>query len=1198
MKSQSPIRGVIVLGTVALSAALAAASLVPATASASPPAPSTPVVPVVSELTDASATQQRWLSVPESRLVLNPYNFDGGGTELAQNSGPDLPVSNGFYAHDKAIRTTNIVQTFVAPDAPPPGAAQEGDPSYIADFSTIGAPDSPWAASGVDTQVNDDASVDLTTRSSGDHWGYIAQAVTVDLSTDPLLTVDVPQTSGLWAVKVAAPGQADVALHPEDLSLTGSVSFDIAAKTGWTGTRTFVVKLFAVGTPGVASTTTYAGARIHSVAFPDDGTSPGFIDDFTTASTPSWNESSAGTTLVSNGSAAALTLPGSDWGYRAHKVTVDLAENPLLSVRVVADSGEWAIKVNRTLGGQDITLQPDTTQSGVLSYDLAGVTGWTGTTEFYIKLFQVGKGTTGTHTTFDRLSVHPGSPWLASANEVASTWDPTKLTYTATYAGNTGQLVTTDQFAENDPDTFTRQVASTLGSGSAVVAGPYSGGTRYDDQTRTIVIDGAEASYAIALPVDAEIRFYESESALRFGRAGTTSPSAASGYWAATLSPGGTSTVGIGWAIRDAAAPASAAASEAAIAAIATGAPERAAAHWDSFWNDYLARVPMVSDFSIQRVDDGGVTAEEMRHFYLQAWIGLEMNVLPATPETGNMFSQLGTGKPSMWMNGTPGTKNVASWDSLLGMQQLVFTDPENAWASFEGMMALVNDDVDPDAYEYGELGGESLPSRKAQTAWVLYQATGDRARLESIYQALKLHLAWEKNNMRWVLHGHNYLDERDSEFVTSLIFDLDFAARIARELGHDEDAQTWDSWVPELTTSYEEWFFPTTAGADGKTWSTVQKVYLDETRTQPPSADQGEAAAYRNEHGQWVDPGWSFYTSTAFVIDDLQPHYRAKIRERFDDDYDEDAQLAGLGKFAIKAPDAQLIVYGLLDSADASEIDEAEVIIQSLNRDMTLSGLFAEVYYATGEIGEPVGARGVRPSLFGISNLIDNVLLANGVRTAEGDPSFVRLGNSTGGVTGLSWFGKRLDVDIDGESIRLSGDAVSDPAICRELDAPVGKKLAISTCDDLPSTTSVTLSSTSVKQGGELVVSGEGFAASTTVTISLHSTPVELTGIGADDTGAFRATVRIPTGTAVGAHTIVASDGTSEARAPLDVLSSGATNPSGGDSMPDGAASGSGGPLAMTGGEVSAWLVLAAIAALAGGALLRVRARRASVRR
>lgn len=1217
MKSTPIRRGAAAIGAAALTAALIAAAAAPA-AAVPPPTATTAAtaattdraaptpVPVVDELADTTATQQRWLSVPQSRLVLNPYNFDGNGSELAQNSGPDLPLSNGYYAHDTAIRTTKILQTFVAPGPAPdtetPGHGGEGPAAaYSADFSSVGQTGSPWALKNLAASVTDGV-VSLTTQGSGDHWGSLEQTVTVDVSANPLLTVDVPSTNGLWAVKVAAPGQGDVKLHGDDLQTTGSTTFDLAAKTGWTGIRTFTLKLFAVGKPGAPATTTFSGVSIHPGGFPDDGTTPGFADDFTTESTAAWTESSNGTTLVSNGSAAVLTLPGSDWGYRARNVTVDIDANPLLSVRVGSDSGMWALKVNRGLSGDDTTLQPDTSQSGVFTYDLAGVTGWTGKTDFFIKLYQVGKGKSGTKTSFDRLSIHPGSAWLSTAKDVTSSWDPTKLGYTASYAGIDGQLTTSDQFTATDPNAYTRQVTSTLASGSPVVAGPYNGTTRYDDQSNTITVDGADASYAIALPPAAQVRFYDSESALRFGRGGTASPTSASGYWAATLTSG-TSTVGVGWAIRDADHPADATAAASAIAAIADGATDAASATWTSFWNAYLARVPMVSDFSIQRVADGGVTPEQMRHFYLQAWIGLEMNVLPATPETGNRFAQLGTGKPSMWMNGTPGTRNVASWDSLLGMQQLVYTDPENAWASFQGMMALVNDQVDPSAYEYGELGGESLPSRKAQTAWILYQATGDRDRLEGIYHSLKIHLAWEKENMRWVLHGHNYLDERDSEFVASLIFDLEYASKIARLLGHEDDASAWDGWVPELTTDYETWFFPTTADAKGKTWSTVQKTYLDSSRTTAPSADPGEAAPYRNELGQWVDPGWSFYTSTALAIDGLKPEFRDKVRARFEADYDEHKQLAGLGKFAIKAPDAQLLVYGLLDSGDQQEIDEAEVVIQSLNRDMTLSGLFSEVYYATGEIGKPVGARGVRPSLFGISNLIDNVFLANGVRTSEGDPSFVRLANSTGGVTGLSWMGKRLDVDIDGGKIVLAGDAVVDPSICRVMDAPVGMKLGITSCETEPGAASVTLSAGTEKQGAAITVSGTGFAAGASIAITLHSTPIELGTVDADDAGSFSTEVRVPKNAEIGDHTVVVSDGTTEARAGLRVLAAdapgGGTGGTGGtDGTGSGTTGGSSqgtGSLSSTGVEVTLWLALGALLAAGGGVLLAVRRRRAA---
>lgn len=1173
-----------------------------------------PPQPVVAELSDSTPTQQRWLSVPQSRVVLNPYDSDGSGSELAQNSGPDLPLSNGYYAHDRAVRTTKILQTFVAPDTAPWSGESTASPSWGADFGSGGTLPSVWSVSKLDATVDGDGVVALTTRSEGDHWGSIEQIVTVDLSANPLLTIDVPSSSGLWAVKVSAPNQGDVKLHDQDLSLTGSVTFDIAAKTGWIGTQTFTLKLFSVGTPGTPATTIVKAMSIHPDAFPDEGTTPGFCDEFTIDSTPSWAESSSGVTLVSNGDSAALTLPGKDWGYRARKVSVDVSTNPLLSVRASANSGLWALKVTRDLAGGDITLQPDTSQSGVFSYDLSGVTGWAGQTDFYIKLYQVGKGTAGTSTSFDRLSIHPGSPWLAAAETVTSTWDPTKLTYKANYAGTTGEISAVDQFTADDPNAYTRLVTSTLDKGSPVVAGPYSGTTRYDAQSMVVTIDRTDASYAVALPASAQVLFYESESALRFGRAGTPVPSAATGYWAATLPPTGSATVGVGWAIRDDKNPAAAAAAASASGAVAEGATARATEHWTAFWNDYLARVPMVEDFSIQRVANGAVTPEQMRHFYLQAWIGLEMNVLPATPETGNEFAQLGTGKPSMWMNGTPGTKNVASWDSLLGMQQLVYTDPENAWASFQGMMALVNLDVEPSAYEYGELGGESLPSRKAQTAWILYQATGDRARLESIYEALKAHLAWEKENMRWVLHGHNYLDERDSEFVASLIFDLEHASKIARLIGHEDDAAMWDAWVPELTTDYEEWFFPTTADASGTSWTTVQKTYLDQNRTSVPSADPGEATPYRNEKGQWVDPGWSFYTSTAFAIDGLQSEFREKVRDRFAADYDANAQLAGLGKFAIKAPDAQLIVYGLLDSGNPEELDQAEVIVQALNRDMTLSGLFAEVYYATGEVGTPVGARGVRPSLFGISNLIDNVFLANGVRTSEGDPSFVRLPSSTGGVTGLSWMGNRLDVDIEGDTIVLTGEAVAGAGICQVLDAPVGAKLGITSCGAQASDPAVTLSVNEAPRGSEVVVSGSGFAPAASVSITLHSEPLVLGSASTDEKGTLESRVRVPDAAEIGDHMVVVSDGVTQARAALRVLAE--DGPGGGPSgnpdetpggTPDGGPGSNAGPgkqaepasstsdLPLTGFSALKWVALAAVLTAGGAALLTARRRRTS---
>ncbi len=343
-----------------------------------------------------------------------------------------------------------------------------------------------------------------------------------------------------------------------------------------------------------------------------------------------------------------------------------------------------------------------------------------------------------------------------------------------------------------------------------------------------------------------------------------------------------------------------------------------------------------------------------------------------------------------------------------------------------------------------GELGGESLPSRKAQTAWILYSVTGDRERLEGTYDKLALHLNWERYNMRWVLGANNHFDERDSEFVTSLAYDLEFAIKIAHELGKTQDAALYQSIITDISAKYSEWFFPTGADQDGKVWDTVQKVYLDATRTTVPFGDDTEGKPYRNENGQWVRPGWSFYTSTAFVMDELTEESMVKTMDRFLDDYDENAQLAGLGDFAVKAPDLQLIAYGLLDmdpiegSSQAQLRDRAAVLVNAITRDMVRSGWFAEVYFAKGEPGGPVGARGVRPSLFGISNYIDFVLMANGVRTDEGDPTFVRLAGSTGGVSGLTYRGERLDVDLDGDQVLFTGPAAQGG--CAAIDVAEGQ--------------------------------------------------------------------------------------------------------------------------------------------------------------
>lgn len=991
-------------------------------------------------LADDSAAQQRWLSVPDSRIVLNPFEFGQSGSELEQTTSPSLPLHVGYYVNDKALHAKNLLQTYATSGERPQGAAFRSALSESFDDA------SGWTSKDVAASAAEGTTA--LRLVDGKQWGHIERRVTVqDVADTRFLTVDVASLSPgtTWNVKINEAGtDDDLAELQPDSSATGSVTFDLAQAYGWQpGPKTFTVKLFAVNKSGVnGGTATFRSLSLDNGAnFPWEGPAAGTVDDLSDASI--WSTATHagnGATLTSDGAQGTVRIADTGYGAVERQVTVDLDATPLVSVRVAETSGKWALKLS-TGSGDDLTVQPDTSTTGVLTFDLAGVTGWSGQQTFKVKLFHVG---TNGYTTFDDLAFHDGDVWLRSADEISNTWWPEALESRGTYPD--GSIEAVDVF--HDADSFSRTVEAT--TDGVALAGTYQGTVTWEAASRLLTVKEQYHTSTYALPEGADVRFGASVAELSTS-AGSGTPLAGQGAWLASLPTGSApASVGVGLAVNDASVTADpvAASRERAEAAVADPVADREA--WRGFWDEYLAKVPVVQDFSVQRVPDGGVTAEEMRRFWFKAWVNLEMNVLPATPETGNMHAQLGTGKPSLWMNGTPGTKNVASWDSLLGMQQLVYTDPENAWASFEGMMALVEDGpgaTEPSDEAYGtrgELGGESLPSRKAQTAWILYSVTGDRDRLEGTYDKLALHLNWERYNMRWVLGANNHFDERDSEFVTSLAYDLKFAIKIADELGKTQDVELYRSIISDISAKYSEWFFPTAADQDGKVWDTVQKVYLDASRTAVPFGDDTEGQPFRNESGQWVRPGWSFYTSTAFVMDELAEESMVKTMDRFLDDYDENAQLAGLGDFAVKAPDLQLIAYGLLDmdpiegSSEAELRDRAAVLVNAITRDMVRSGWFAEVYYAKGDPGDDVGARGVRPSLFGISNYIDFVLMANGVRTDEGDPTFVRLAGATGGVSGLTYQGERLDVDLAGDQVRFSGLAAQDA--CDVIDVAEGQ--------------------------------------------------------------------------------------------------------------------------------------------------------------
>jgi hypothetical protein len=809
-----------------------------------------PDLTTTDDLVMTGARQARWLTVPMSRIVVNPYDFNQPTSEVTQNSGPQLPLSAGYYAHNQADRVPSLLMVYRRPAGEPnpqPPAVEFAD-----DFDQL---DPAWSAEpGVSASVSDSR-----------------------------LTMTLPES----------------APNP--------------------------------------------------------------------------------------------------WGALTRELTVDVDAFPLVSIEVVGVAGAWALKVNDGSAAVDTVLQGDTTATGSFSYDLRQLAGWTGTKTFLLRLFVVERGAP---LVVEGISVH-GRPtsWLREATAHSTSWRPEALDFTVDYDDG-GSLRGYDVF--HDTTSISRVLEGSNGEGGLALTGRFTGHVDHDRSLGTLTVRADAFSYAVTVGAAARVTYYRSEVDMLAGGPTLPEPPAA-GFWAVEAPAAGT-TVGIGFAYRG---EGTQAAAERALAAATADGARDARDRWQRYWNDVLARVPAPSDFALPAVPAQGVTADDVSATYYRAWHFMHANLLPEAPEVDYPYPQVAAGKPSMWNFGADGSRPSASWDSLLGIQYLAYSEPDLAWQAFLGLMSLVDNT--------GRLGGESLPSRKAQTAWILYNLSGDTQRLAACYPDLSRHLIWAQANPRWIFGDHDFPDERDAEFVVSLLLDLGYAARIAATLGIEADVQMWHDRAGQLTADYGDWFFP----ADGSA-PTLQYHYLEGSH--PDS------------------PGNTLWVCTGLHLPQLTDTQQRLLRERFLDTYRPDATLAGWGFPDVKAPDVTYVAYGLLERG---LVEQADVFIQANIRDIVRAGTFAEVYDDPPE--GPVGT-GVRPSLFGAVNLVDFVWLRNGYRADDGEPLFVRLPGADGGLSRLTLRRRRLDLDVDDAAgeILLTGTAVRGSDRCRRLIAPLGQPIPL----------------------------------------------------------------------------------------------------------------------------------------------------------
>ena len=565
-------------------------------------------------------------------------------------------------------------------------------------------------------------------------------------------------------------------------------------------------------------------------------------------------------------------------------------------------------------------------------------------------------------------------------------WMPNELPFDATY--NDGSSLTGTDFFY-DLNTLVRRVRLTdvENGGKFLLAGAYDGqSVTFENQ----VLIQNKGIYKLAISANAfehfPIRFFNSLQELKSQTNGKSNPSNG-GYWGVQIDASliDDLIVSVVFSYKNEGVPIL----DCVKAPLVDNKANEGYEARKQYWNDYLAEIPQPSCFEIEVTDNKDVSAKDIRLAYYKAWTFAASNLLAGDPLLFP-YPQVVTGKASMWDEGHDSAPYSATWESFFGIQLLAFTDTENAWKAFEGIMSLVDDD--------GIIGGESLPSRKAQTAWLLYEMTGDKNRLEAIYEPLKRYLNWRIQYPHWIYNSQPDVRQKDAEFVFSAIADMNFFSKISRIV---KDETTAAEWKQKAQSFYEEclpWF-----------WTSPKS---------PP-------VQYYNTESRVRSAGNRYWVTSGLYLEELAGDYLQSMIALFNLGFSDTNNFGGSSMGLPKYPDISYTVYGLLDKG---YYDKAEKVIDACLRDIIRSGnWFSEQYNTTG-IPYPSG---VRPSLFGAAMMIDFVMMKNGFRYGNGTPMVMNAFEGMRNIGRINFGDKQINISRNATGdLLLSGSYVENDYI------------------------------------------------------------------------------------------------------------------------------------------------------------------------
>ena len=696
-----------------------------------------------------------------------------------------------------------------------------------------------------------------------------------------------------------------------------------------------------------------------------------------------------------------VTITEGSYGSASYEFTVDLDATPYVVLQVEGTKGQWALKVNDGKS-PDVSLEMGAWGPGTYTYDVKAATKWSGKKTFRVVLFAV--GLPGSWTTFSGLRFVGTRADAPHLSRTSFAWAPHALQSSAQFLS---PKVKIDSTVFLPDESAVAQVVRLAEGGpeKLVLTGQFTQAkVHWDAKRNAVVVESDE--YTARIAVGREARWLGTCDSWPGLLAGAPQTDLRSGVWAVAVDgvkAGEDVVVEARFAPKGQKLPDTV--SDLSSAVIAKSLEDRKAD-----WDKRLAGVPEPLDFRLHRVDPKGIRTDAIRRMYYKAWAFLISNTLPEMPENQYPYPQVACGKPSLWAEGHPKSAPSAQWESMIGMQFLSWLDPETAWRSFEGMMTLVDKD--------GLMGGEGLPSRHVQTAWMLYSATGDSKRLGEVYPALKRMLLWKILDPRWVYRDFVPSGQRDLQFVTHALIDAGFAIRIARVLNMPEEEKLWQTQIKALAADADKWFW-------------------DDNGTGPYEIFNVDSKGRAALHSSWN------LEAVALPKGLLTEAHEKSNFDLFKSMISPNAPFAGT--VLCKHPSYQFTMLGVWRHG---LVDDAAAMAEAIMREITMAGEFAECYSIT----FPPRPEGVIPSMFGVANIIDGALWHNGVIVGDGLPIIAHVPGARG-VKNLRLKGGPMSIKFTGDDVELSGKGLAELAVPSGFTAkdgiwrgklPVGEEIAL----------------------------------------------------------------------------------------------------------------------------------------------------------